>query len=46
MDNDGNTPLHYAIYGNYMKCVHILIENNCNEDIQNNKKQTPWEMIE
>ena len=35
-NKDGNTPLHYACDGKYMRCVDILIQFGIKEDIENN----------
>lgn len=35
-NKDGNTPLHYACDGKYMRCVDILIQYGIKEDIENN----------
>ena len=40
---DGNSALHFAINGNFRKCIDTLIQFGANESVKNNMGQTPWE---
>ena len=40
----GNTPLHYAISGGWIKLTDTLIKNGANENLQNYLGQVPWEL--
>ena len=42
VDNERNTPLHYAVSGNFIKCMQLLIERNCDESIENSQGQNAW----
>ena len=45
-NNDGNTPLHYASDGKYMRCVDMLIQYGVKEDIVNNDGKTGWDFFD
>ena len=44
-DNDGNTPLHYALKGWSQETVTRLLENGANIGIENNEKEDPLSYI-
>lgn len=41
-DNDGMTPLHYAVLDSKTEMVQILMQKNANPNIQNNEGATPF----
>jgi len=43
-NNDGQTPLHFAIRYNYTRTVNILIHNGADETVENKEGKLPWEM--
>ena len=43
-DDEGNTPLHYAIAGKLLKPAELLLDKHANEVIVNNEGLTPWQM--
>jgi ankyrin repeat protein len=44
VDNYGNTPLHYAVRGNFIKCIQMLVEKDADENIKNNDGMVSWDM--
>ena len=43
-DDFGNTPLHYAVRGNYIKCIQLLVEKDADETIRNKDGLVAWAM--
>ena len=43
-NEDGNSALHFAINGNFMKCIDTLITFGADESVKNNQGMTPWEL--
>ena len=41
---NGDTALHYAINGKYLKCIDLLIQFGCDEKLENHAGKTPWEL--
>lgn len=41
-NNQGNTPLHYAVAYNLSNLTDLLVESGANENIKNKKKRTAW----
>lgn len=44
-NNQGNTPLHFAVSGRYMKCIDTLLQARAKENTENHEGKTPWEML-
>ena len=42
---DGNSALHFAMDGKFLKCIEILINFGADEEIENNLGQQPWELM-
>jgi ankyrin repeat protein len=43
-DDDGNTPLHFAISGKLMKAAELLLERGVLEDVENNEGLSAWQL--
>ena len=45
-DEEGNTPLHYAVFEDNLKNVELLVENGANNaiDVENKDKRTPLQL--
>ena len=43
-NEDGNTPLHYAVDSRHLKCVDILINFGADESIENKLGLSAWEL--
>lgn len=43
-NNEGQTPLHFAIRHNYTRTINILIHNGADETVENKEGKLPWEM--
>lgn len=45
-NNQGNTPLHKAVIGNYEAVVQVLLQNGALVHLRNNKQCTPLDYAE
>jgi len=43
-NNKGNTALHYAIDGKFMKVIDVLLEFGADEKLENNDGMSPWQL--
>ena len=43
-DDDGNTPLHFAISGKLMNAAELLLERGVREDVENNEGLSAWQL--
>ena len=44
-NNQGNTPLHYAIAYKRSAIVDLLVESGADETKKNNQRRTPWQGV-
>ena len=44
-DNQGNSPLHYALAGKSYPCTELLLEKGVDEDLRNYGGLTAWEVL-
>ena len=44
IENDGNTPLHFAVEQDFRKIIDLLIDNGADETIENFSGKTPWDL--
>lgn len=43
-NNDGNTPLHFALNHKHLKVADLLIQRGASETVQNKLGECPWEL--
>lgn len=46
MDDENNTPLHYAVAGRFKQGIQLLTEHHCNESIENIHGRNAWAMAD
>lgn len=44
-NNDGNTPLHFALNRKHFKVADLLIHHGADESHKNHHGETPWEVF-
>jgi ankyrin repeat protein len=43
-DNQGNTPLHYAVKNGHKELVDLLLDHSADIDVKNHQQKTPLDL--